>query len=298
MTDSSSAADQNKEPTLTDDVGELLTLVRSHSRRLSRVKKLLSKVDKKEPRAGDYETWLEVHQGLEGYEIAIDEVDQRRQSVVERMGKQLTRLRVKARMTFLTKLDMLAGAKDLSVEKISESPLVLYLEPLTFEVDFDGGGVRLLYGHELIDDTLSINASTLIDAHAKYLAQLKKLAIPSEDFFDLLFDAYQTVLARTHGEEESRVDLVDVLVPLAMLRADDKSLRKKGIHALEPFTRYQLAWQLAQLRRDGLLEKEGRRLDLGAATGGSTRDKSDVLYIPVGAKSGQYYGSIRFNSTN
>lgn len=292
-----SAEETREKPSLSQDVSELLTAVRSHSRRLSRVKKLLRKIDGKQPQAADYETWLTVSQGLADYDVAIDAVDQGRKALVERIDNVLKRLKIKARMAFLTKLNMLADAQKISVEKLSESPLVLYVAPLTFEIDFEQGGVDLLFGHECIDSDLPIDANALIEAHATHAGALTDDSLASEAFFDLLYDAYQTVLARTHGDPHSRVDLVDVLVPLAMLRADDKALRKKGLDALQPFSRALLAWQLAQLRRDGLLERNGRRLDLGAATGGSTRNKKDVLYIPVGPKNGQYYGSLRFTQS-
>ncbi len=300
MSDSSSETQQpdgeekTPEPTLSDDVQELLKEIRSHSRRLSRAKNLLKGIANNEPRPADYEAWLEVHQGLDGYELGIAELDELREKVVSRLGSDLQRLRVKARMKFLTKVNLLADQADIEVEKISEAPLVLYLRPLTFEIDFEEGGVRMLYGHELIDDGLSIDAAALLEARKKALSEMTSQGMESEDFFDLLRSAYRTVLVADGAEAGERIDLVDVLVPLSLLRAKKKSLRAKGPEALKPFSRHLLAWQLAKLRRHGMLERDGMRLDLGAATGGSTRNKSDVLYIPVGSKSGQYYGSLRF----
>lgn len=294
MSESNTSAEKTEEPTISADVSALLTKVRSHSRRLSRVKNLLKKIDGEEPRTEDYEIWLEVWQGLDGLDVAIDEIDEPRRALLERLEKPLNRLRVKARMKFLTRLDMLAAAAEVDIEKISESPLVLYVDPLTMEIDFQDGGARLLYGHEPIAEDLAIDPAQLLETRGQWIAEIDGRSLASEQFFDLLHDAYRWLLAADGKEQGERVELVDVLVPLSVLRADRKDLRKKGLDALEAFPPHLLAWQLAALRRDGLLEKDGLRLDLGAATGGSTRDKSNVLYIPVGAKSGQYYGSLRF----
>lgn len=296
MSDSASDTPQKTnadEPTLKDDVSSLLKEVRSHMRRLTGAKNLLKDVAKKEPQAADFEKWLKVQQGLEGNDFGIAEIDELRQKVLTRLGPALQRLRLKARMTFTTKMEILAKEQELEVERISEAPLVLYLQPLTVEVDFDEGGARILYGHELIDE-LPIDAAQILAARHQALSQMQSQATDSETFFDLLRSAYAMALAAAGKEAGARVDLVDVLVPLAMLRASRKDLRKKGVDAIDAYPRHLLAWQLAQLRRDGMLERNGARLDLGAATGGSTRNKSDVLYIPVGATNGQYYVSLRF----
>jgi hypothetical protein len=277
---------------------ELLKQVRSHARRISRTKNLLGAVKGKEPGPKSYEAWLELQQGLSGYELGAPELDDQREELVARLDKEMVRLRMKTRMAFMQKLEILADQKELALEKLSEAPLVLYADPLTFEIDFDAGGAKLLYGHEPICE-LPIDAAKLLEAREDALAEIDERAIESDVFFDLLQRAYRTALVAqsseaSGGEAGKRVDLVDVLMPLSMLLVDRKDWRSKGPGAIEAFSRHQLAWQLAKLRRDGVLEKGGVRLDLGAATGGSTRNKQDVLYIPVGAKNGQYYGSIRF----
>ena len=47
-----------------------------------------------------------------------------------------------------------------------------------------------------------------------------------------------------------------------------------------------------------LLERRGRRISLGTATGGSTRNKRNVLFVPVSVTDGQYYLSIVFTAGN
>ncbi len=296
MSESTSVAEADKPTTLEDAIEALLTQVRSRRRRLSRVKNLLEKVRHQEVSADGFEEWLEVLRGLEGYEVGYPEIDERREKIVAAIDKRLQRVRIKARMAFMTKLKARAEMEEIAVDKISESPLVLHLDPLTVEVDFEQGGARLLFGHEPLEE-VSIDAAEVLEARRAAIDELEARRMEAEDFFDHLYRAYRSVLATQDGAPGERVDLVDVLVPLAMLGAGRDALRKKGIDAIEPYTRAQLAYQLAILRREASLEMKGKRLDLGAATGGSTRKKRDVLYIPVGAKSGQYYRSIRFEES-
>lgn len=294
--DSQKEQKEEAPPTLSEEMQELLKEIRSRSRRLTRAANMLKDLARKEPDAADYEAWLELHKGLDGYDLELPALNEGRQRVVDLLEKELPRMRTKARMKFLTTLEMLATQEELKVERISESPLVLYLKPLTLEVDFDGGGARLLFGHEPISE-LPINARSIMEERKKILAGLKKEALSSEDFFPLLKKAYQSVLAREGAEFGARVDLVDVTIPLSMLLAKPRDLRRRGIDALKPYPRELLVWQLARLRQDGMLQVDGLRLDLGAATGGSTKNKEDVLFIPVGPSSGQYYGSLRFERT-
>jgi hypothetical protein len=291
--DESSTTSDDSEKTVLEHAEALLKQVRSHARRTSRVKNLLNAVKGKAPSSTSYEPWLDLSQGLSGYELGAPELDALREELVAKLDKDMVRLRMKTRMAFVQKLEMLADQKDLELEKLSEAPLALYVDPLTFEIDFDAGGATLLYGHEPICEC-PIDAAKLFKAREDALDKLKKRALESDDFFDLLRRAYRTVLVADGQEPGQRVDLVDILMPLAMLLVDRKDWRSKGPDAIDTYPRHQFAYQLAKLRRDGVLEKGDVRLDLGAATGGSTRNKQNVLYIPVGAKNGQYYGSIRF----
>lgn len=299
MTEQAEKAEKTAKPaaeekTLAQQIAEeLLQKLQSHTRRLTRVRGLLQAVKGGAPSASSYTAWLELNRGLDGYEIGVPELDEKRVQLLEEVQKGMERMRMKTRIAFVTTMEKRASEQKINLQKISDVPLVLYAEPLTFEIDFDRGSARVLYGHEPISD-VAIDANRLFDERARALRDIEKQALEPAAFFDLLRTAYRTVLAVNGLKAGERVDLVDVLVPLAMLRVSAKDLRKKGVDALKPFTRYQLAWQLNQLRREAMLERDGVRLDIGAATGGSTRDKQNVLYIPLGPTDGQYYGSIRF----
>lgn len=269
----------------------------SARRRLKRVQKLLKDVRREAPSPQNYPDWVELNRALDGYEIGAPELDQIREELLIESAKLLKRLSLKTRMTFNKLMEEHAQKNELKLQKVSDIPLVLYADPITFEIDFDRAKARILYGHDLIEES-TVDADKLFTLRARALADMKEKSLESAEFFDRLHAAYRMVLAAQGLEEGARVDLVDVMLPLAMLITPQKARRKKGVDALKSYPRHQLAWQLSRLRRDSLLERNEMRLDLGAATGGSTKNKQDVLYIPLGASSGQYYGSIRFIPKN
>jgi len=276
---------------------DLFLHLKSHARRVKRAESLLKKVQGKVPSPASFADWLDLSQSLQNYELGTPELDQKRVALLAEVERGMQKLRVKTRMAFFMEFERLAAEREVTLQKVSEAPYVCFADPMTLEVDFDKGFARVLYGHELIDE-VELDARKLLDARAGALKEIKKQALNSKQFFESLYASYRTVLAAEGLSDGERVDLVDVLLPMSMMRIARENWRKKSVDGLQPFTRYQLAWQLSQLRRDAMLEHDGKRLDLGAATGGSTRDKKNVLYIPMGAGNGQYYGSIRFTPTN
>lgn len=272
---------------------DLFAHLKSHARRVKRAESLLKKVQGSAPSPASFADWLDLSHGLQDYALGAPELDQKRVALLAEVNRGMQKLRVKTRMAFFMELERLAAEREITLQKVSESPYVCFADPMTLEVNFDKGFTRVLYGHELIEQ-VELDAKKLLDARAGALKEIKQQALDSTQFFQCLYASYRAVLAAEGLGNGERVDLVDVLLPMSMMRLGRPSWRKKGVDGLQPFTRYQLAWQLSQLRRDALLEHDGKRLDLGAATGGSTRDKKNVLYIPMGAANGQYYGSIRF----
>jgi hypothetical protein len=271
--------------------------LRGHARRLSRAKNLLAEIEGAEPSAKDFADWLALRDGLDGLDLGEPDLQQRKTELLEALDKPLERARLKARMSFVQKFEMRAKQAGLELEKLSESPLVFFADPLTIELDFDQASARLLFGKEPIVP-VDMEAASVIEAYQDAVEGLEARAMESAAFFDLLLKAYRTVIVANSADDGDRVDLVDVLLPLGLLRVEREEWRDQEPDSLEPFGRVLLAFQLARLRREGVLERKGMRLDLGAATGGTTRDKKNVLFIPIGARDGQYYGSIRFNNAS
>lgn len=175
---------------------------------------------------------------------------------------------------------------------ISDNPCVVYVHPLTLEVQFDAAKATWTYAHETLATT-SLDPEEIMAMHAQLLDAFRATRIDSAQFFACCKMAYEMLLIKNHLRYEDRVNIVDLLTPLAWLWPEDRQ-GKKGMNALP---RYILAYQLQKLRADHHLQHQNVRLDLGAATGGTTRNKNHVLYIPQGPTEGQYYLTICFRNT-
>jgi len=220
------------------------------------------------------------------------EMEERRAKAVDSLDAFAERRRNERRMSFMRRLHVGADAQDLAVEKLSESPPAIYVEPFAVQPDFDTGRVELSYGRESVAET-DLEPDAVLECRDRLSERLAEKTPAVEEFFDRLELAYE--LARTsrgRGLGE-RVELVDLLAPLALLRSDPDGWGERALEEVASYPKYLLAYQLQRLRLEGLLEREGTRVDLGTATGGSTRDKGDVVFIPSGPGDGQYYLSIR-----
>lgn len=171
---------------------------------------------------------------------------------------------------------------------LSDNPLVVYVHPLTLEVQFEQAKATWTYAHEALQ-TASLDVTEILEAHKSLLETFRASRIDSHQFWEILKTSYEMVLLKKKEPASSRVDLVELLPALAWLWPNAAALKKTST-----FPRYLFAYQLQKMRADKLLEKNGVRLELGTATGGSTRNKNNVLFIPMGVSEGQYYLSICF----
>lgn len=173
------------------------------------------------------------------------------------------------------------------MKMLSDNPLVLYLHPLTLEVDFEQSKGTLLYAHEVIQ-TCPLVAEDIMAAHAAILTDIRETRIEASAFFDACKMAYDMVRIKEGLGIAERVDIVDLLLPLGWIWP------KQGKKTLAALPRHILAYQLNRLRADNLQSHKGWRIELGAATGATTRNKSKVLFVPHAQTEGQYYLSICF----
>lgn len=195
------------------------------------------------------------------------------------------------RLSALGALHRAAKDAGLGCETLADSPPTLLIAPVTVTLDFDAGQAELAYAREPVAET-DLDAGRILAAREAFMKETREAAIPSERFFDQLRAAHAFVCrSRGQGTEE-RVDLVDLLGPLSLFTVEPEKWRSTARWSAYP--RHMLAYQLKNLRADGLLERDGVRLDLGAATGGTTRNKRNVLFVPSGHDQGQYYLSVRF----
>jgi hypothetical protein len=232
---------------------------------------------------------------LEDSNLEALDMEERRQKAVDSLDSFARKRKRKRRMQFMQKLHQRADERGVDFEKRSETPLTMYAAPLTLEANFEAGRVTLSYARcELT--TTDLDPDAVFEAYDAAVDELEERTIDSEAFFGRLRDAYRLAV-RNRGEAEGeRVDLVDLLAPLALMSSSADGWRDSSFDAISPYPRYLLSRQLARLRGDGMLTDGDLRIDLGTATGGSTENKEDVVFIPSGKDDGQYYLSIRFTA--
>lgn len=174
---------------------------------------------------------------------------------------------------------------------LCDSPLAFYLHPLTLDVDLDHYKATLCYAREpLVTTTLA--PEEIMSAHAGLVDFFRQIRIDSQGFLKVCHLAYEMVLLKNGLPKGSRIDIIELLDPLSWLWPQ-RAKFKKG----SGMPKFLLAYQLQKVRQDNLLSHNGMRIDLGTATGGSTKNKANVLYIPAGVTEGQYYLSICFRQT-
>ena len=209
-------------------------------------------------------------------------------AIVETLTNRLRDLRANAHHDMVVGLTKGMSDKPEQMKVLSDIPLVIYLHPLTLEVQFEQKKAVLTYAHEALATT-SLDPDEILKTRAELLDVFRASRIDSSRFWEICRLAYDMVLLKNGQPAGSRVDIVELLPPLSWLWPNAAALKKNT-----QFPKYLLAYQLQKLRSDRMLQYQNLRLDLGTATGGSTKNKANVLYIPMGASEGQYYLSICF----
>jgi len=180
--------------------------------------------------------------------------------------------------------------RGVSCEMITTDPMAFSLPPFTVSVDFDRNLATLHYAR-LALEILPAKPDRVLSALQKHLKRLEA-GWPSEQFFDALYNAYRTRLFEINGNPGDRIPLPDLLAHVAFSFQNDKYRADPVAENYRAYGRVRMAYDLSRLRRKGLLQRNGWRLNLGAATGTSTRNKKAVLFIEDSPGQGQYYLSI------
>ncbi len=278
------------------DENALLVTLQTMQKSLKRVmdsykalSKALDRFDKNE--ALDRQDYLgDAIAALKTTDLTLIGCADQKELVCRGLEDRLHSLRLNAHRALVTGLTELVENKN-HIKIISDNPLVIYVHPLTLEVNFETAKAKWTYAHEDMATT-SLDPKEIMSVHADLLNTFRALRIESSQFFGICHMAYQMALIRNGLKIGDRVDIVELLAPLSWLWPDTPSSKKSAFQ----LPRYLLAYQLQKLRGDKMLQANGLRLDLGAATGGTTRNKSNVLYVPQGATEGQYYLTICFRS--
>jgi hypothetical protein len=127
------------------------------------------------------------------------------------------------------------------------------------------------------------HAPEIVAALRRAVDRLLERSLAPDELLPRLGAAYAAVLTREARRPDARVSLVELRDELAKHR----DLRSR------PYTRAQFAWDLARLRREQRLVVDGRRIDLGIATGHAATRRSRVVWIENDRGGGAFYESFR-----
>ena len=196
------------------------------------------------------------------------------------------------RLAFGKELNEAAQRENMTCRLITGDPMEFSLPPFTVGVDLSRNQASLAYARLPVAE-MPAKAPRIMAAIQKQLKAFEA-GWSSERFFEALLEAYRTELFRIRKPAGERGEIVRLLPGLAFLFQGTRFLSEPLSGNYRSYGRFHLAWDLSALRQRGLLEQQGVRLNLGAATGSSTKNKKNVLYIEEGSGRGQYYLSLWF----
>jgi hypothetical protein len=269
--------------------GRALETVESRSKALAKAANALKKLaDPKTP-----DTPKEAKAALEALaklDLRALGIDCNLDALREVLRAELAERGEERRFSFVRALTERARSCGISSALLTTDPLELALPPFTLRADLAENKVEIRYAR-LPLATLKADPEVILDAHEKHLKQMESGWAP-EQFFDALAEAYRIERIRKQLKREERVMLCDIVGLVAWMFQGRQFQGDPVAGHYHSYGRARFAFDLARLRRAGLLERDGRRINLGAATGASTKDKRRVLYIEDNAADGQYYATL------
>lgn len=270
------------------DIKELAGESRRQARRWKAIDEAFKTLKKPEP------TPQALHAAVEALATAPLDDDPRWSSILADATRSADRARMKAGMKLGAALQALAEKHGAELTRVSDTPLVFGWNDLQIECDIPTGRARILYGREVCADIelaaaqIAAEIATIDERHAGWRAQ------PATELFDRIRRAHAMTALMTAASSGERVAIVDLIGPLSNLITAPAQWRKKGAAGLDAYPRERLVVELHHLRRAGSLEVDGLRLELGVASGNSTNNKDDVVFVPSARFEGQYYATLRF----
>lgn len=198
------------------------------------------------------------------------------------------------RSEFGRSLKECAEEKSISCRLITTDPMEFSVEPFTVVADLEQNKAVVLYARLPVEE-LQAKPERIITAAEKNLKRLEA-GWSSEEFFDALSKAYEMWLFDRKAPKGERAPIAGLLPFVALCFQNEKFRTDPKASNYRAYGRVHMAYDLSKLRRNGLLHRSDRRLNLGTATGSTTRDKKGVLYVEDRPGQGQYYLSIWFST--
>ena len=220
--------------------------------------------------------------------------------VAAALGSHVTSLKARLddeakrlRFHFARDLREAAAQAGLELAPLTSDPPEFRVGLLTVALDLARGAASIRYArHEL--ERVAASVPEVIEACRRVIAGLEARPFDPEAAFRQLLAAYRMHLARTGQAMGARVELVDLLPDIAFAGQGERFFEAPQRENFVTYSRTQLAYDLARLRRAGRLAGDGLRLTLGSATAGTTKNKARVLYLEDERGNGQYYLTLWF----
>jgi hypothetical protein len=202
--------------------------------------------------------------------------------------------RLKARrIEFGRTLMETAQQAGMTCRMIASDPMEFAIPPFTVVIDLEQNTARMLYARLGLEE-LSTRPDRIISGLQKWAKALEG-GWSSEQFFDALHGACENELLARKERPGERLAIADLLPRVAFLFQSERFRSDPVAGLYRDYGRVRLAYDISRLRREGVVHRNGWRLNLGTATGSSTQDKKKVLYIEDSPGQGQYYLSIWFS---
>lgn len=226
---------------------------------------------------------------LNKLDLGLPELQQELKSMLSRVEAWAREQEKSLPLQFGRQLKETCEAAGVGFQSLTAEPPTYYLEPFTLEAEFGKGSGRLMYSRTPVAE-VPLDGKAIVQERDKMLQALEGKSFEPQAYLEKLYQAY-TRVARTPGE---RVELVDLLPEIALLSQSEEFRKDPTRENFKPYGRVRLAFDLARLRRAGALTHQGKRLTLGTATIGTTRQKDRVMWLEEGQGRGQFYLTAAF----
>ena len=215
------------------------------------------------------------------------------EEAVTGVREQLNELRRLKKRALIHDLAAACQERGRPFKRIGDTPPELLLGLFTVTLDLARLEAVITFARQELA-RVPAEAGKILDALESEEKKLQKRQPAPERFIEQLFWAYQAVCSRDEKPIGERVDIADAFPFVALFQQTQAFLNNPVRERFTSFSRAHFLLALSLLRTTRTFEHRGYRLDLGTATGNSTRNKNRVFFLPDAAGSGQLYLSLRF----
>ncbi len=214
-------------------------------------------------------------------------------TLLARLDAEVAEAPARLRADLSRSLQAACAAAGLDLRVVSrEEPLELRIVPFSVVLDLAAGQATLRFAREPLL-VCPARADAILATREKLLSHLDD-SFDAERFFDQCHRAYRAGLAAEGKREGDRLELLQFLPYLAVLRQSRAFHANPVAKGYQSYGRARFAWEVMRLREAGGLARRGLRLNLGVATGTSASEKGRALYVEDGQGTGEYKLTIFF----